>query len=49
MSVEAAEFRQLAEECRQRAESAISSLDKNAWLQMAREWMKLALSAESRE
>jgi hypothetical protein len=49
MSDDASKFRQQAEICRQQAERAISPLDKNAWLQMAREWMKLALSAENRK
>jgi hypothetical protein len=45
---EAARFRQQAEECRQQAEKAISPLDKEAWLRVAGEWIKLAQSAEGR-
>jgi hypothetical protein len=48
-NVEAAKFRQLAEECRQRAEKTISPIDEKEWLRMAEEWDKLALSAERRE
>jgi hypothetical protein len=45
---EAARFRERAEECRQQAEKAISPLDKETWLRMAGEWIKLAQSAEQR-
>ncbi len=41
-------FRKQAEECRKQAARAISPLDKEAWLQAAEEWLKLALSAEAR-
>jgi hypothetical protein len=37
-----------AEECRKQAVKAISPLDKEAWLRLAEEWLKLALSAEER-
>jgi hypothetical protein len=47
--VEAARFRQQAEECRQQAEKAISPLDKEAWLRTASEWIELAQSAEQRD
>jgi hypothetical protein len=36
-------FRKQAEECREQAAKAISPLDKEAWLQVAEEWLKLAL------
>jgi hypothetical protein len=45
MSEDAASFRKRAEECQQQAERAISPLDKEAWLRLAEEWLKLALSA----
>jgi hypothetical protein len=39
-------FRKQAEECREQAERAINPLDKEAWLRVAGEWIKLAQSAE---
>jgi hypothetical protein len=41
-------YRKQAEEARQQAVKAISPLDKEAWLRLAEEWLKLALSAEGR-
>jgi hypothetical protein len=40
-----AEYRQKAEECRQRAAQSILPHDKAEWLRLAREWQKLADSA----
>jgi hypothetical protein len=37
-----------AEEARQHAERAITPLDKEAWLKVAGEWIKLAETAEQR-
>ena len=34
--------RKEAEDCRREAERALSPLDKNAWLHLAAEWIKLA-------
>jgi hypothetical protein len=48
MSDEAARFRKQAEEAREHAARVISPLDKEAWLRVAEEWLKLAESAESR-
>jgi hypothetical protein len=42
-------FRKQAEECRQQAEKAISALDKEVWLRMAAEWIKLAQSTDERD
>jgi hypothetical protein len=42
-------FRKQAEECRQQAEKAVSPLDKEAWLRVAAEWIKLAQSADDRD
>jgi hypothetical protein len=39
---DAKRFREQAEECRQQAEKAKSPLDKEAWLRVAGEWIKLA-------
>ena len=47
MSDDAAGFRKQAEECRAQAAKAVSPLDKEAWLQVAEEWLKLAESAEN--
>jgi hypothetical protein len=43
-----ARYRAEAEECRQQAERAVSPLDKEAWLRVAGEWIKLAQAAEQR-
>jgi hypothetical protein len=39
-------FRRQAEECRQQAERAKSPLNKEAWLRVAAEWIKLAQAAD---
>jgi hypothetical protein len=44
----AAKFREEAEQCRRQAEGAISPLDRESWLKMAGEWIKLAQDAELR-
>ncbi|MEA2914148.1 MAG: hypothetical protein QOJ15_6229 [Bradyrhizobium sp.] len=41
-------FRKQAEDCREQAAKAVSPLDKEAWLRVAEEWLKLALSVEDR-
>jgi hypothetical protein len=41
-------FRSEAKECRQRAERATSPIDKQAWLRLAEDWIKLAEEAERR-
>jgi hypothetical protein len=46
---DAARFRQQAEEARDYAGRAFSPLDKEAWLRVAEDWLKLALSAEERD
>jgi hypothetical protein len=43
-----ARFRKEAEDARQQAERAISLLDKEAWLKVAGEWIRLARNAEAR-
>ena len=45
---DSARYRKQAQECREQAAKALSPLDKEAWLRVAEEWLKLALSAESR-
>jgi hypothetical protein len=47
-SDDADRYRRQADECRQQAERAISPLDKEAWLRVAGEWIKLAQDAESK-
>jgi hypothetical protein len=47
MSHDAARFRKQAEECREQAAKCVSSLDAQAWLRVAEEWLKRALSIES--
>jgi hypothetical protein len=39
---DADQYRQEAEECRKLAESAVSEPDKEAWLRLAADWIKLA-------
>jgi hypothetical protein len=39
-------YRALADECRQLAERATNPLDKEAWLRLAGEWVKMAQEAE---
>ena len=39
-------FRYEARECRQLAERATNSIDKQAWLRLAEDWIKLAEEAE---
>jgi hypothetical protein len=48
-SDEATRFRKQAEEARQHAETAVSPLEKEAWLRVAGDWIKLAQSAEERD
>jgi hypothetical protein len=45
---DAERFRQEAEECRRFAERSASQLDKEAWLRLAGDWIKLAENAEQR-
>ena len=45
---DAMRFRKQAEEARQHAEKAIHVLDKEAWLKVAGEWIKLAEAVERR-
>jgi len=49
MSRDAVRFRKQAEEATEQAAMALSPLDKAAWLKVAEEWIKLALSDESRK
>jgi hypothetical protein len=49
MSEDAAIYRQRADECREQAAKAIGPLDREAWLRLAEEWLKLAKSAERRD
>jgi hypothetical protein len=41
-------FRGEAKECRRLAERANSPIDKEAWLRLAEDWIKLAEEAEKR-
>lgn len=41
-------YQKKAEECRQRSQSALSSLDKEAWLRLAEEWTRMAQEIERR-
>jgi hypothetical protein len=42
------EFRRKAEECRQKAESAVALHDKEFWLRLAKQWEDLAGWGEQR-
>jgi hypothetical protein len=48
MPGDADRYREEAEECRKLAESAVSQHDKEAWLRLAADWIKLAENAEQR-
>ena len=48
MSDDAAQFRKQAEEATEQAAKAVSPLDKEAWLRVAEEWLKLAVTVEGR-
>jgi hypothetical protein len=41
-------FRKQEDECRKQAAKAVSPLDKETWLRVAEEWLKLAISVEGR-
>jgi erythromycin esterase-like protein len=45
---DAARFRQQANECREQASKAVNPLDKEAWLRVAEEWLKLASTVDER-
>jgi hypothetical protein len=48
MSDDADRYREQANEAREQAARSISPLDKEAWLRVAEEWLKLASSADAR-
>jgi hypothetical protein len=41
-------FRQEAEDCRKLAERSVNQIDKEAWLSLAGDWIKLAETAAQR-
>jgi hypothetical protein len=41
-------FRAEAEECRKLAERSVSQIDKEAWLRLAADWIRLAEGAQQR-
>ncbi|WP_158091554.1 hypothetical protein [Bradyrhizobium canariense] len=43
---DAAMFRKQAEECREQAVKAISSIEKQRWLRLSEKWLRLAQCAE---
>jgi hypothetical protein len=49
MSNDADRFRKQAEDAREQAAKALSPLNKAEWLRIAEEWLKRALSDESRK
>jgi hypothetical protein len=42
-------FRQLAQECKDRAAEARSPVDEHAWLTLAADWLALAKASETAE
>jgi hypothetical protein len=46
IETDADRFRKQAEECRQLAARAINEVDKQAWLRLAADWIKLAQEVE---
>jgi hypothetical protein len=49
MPDDAPRFRKQGDECREQAERAINPLDKEGWLRLAEEWLKMAAEAERRQ
>jgi hypothetical protein len=45
---DAERYRRQAEECRKLAERSANQFDKNSWLRLADEWIKLAEADEER-
>jgi hypothetical protein len=43
-----ARFSKKAEECRAQAAKAVNPIDKEAWLQLSEEWLKMASSVDAR-
>jgi hypothetical protein len=41
-------FREMADECREQAARSLSPLDKERWLKLAGDWIKMAEEAEKR-
>jgi hypothetical protein len=41
-------YRKQAQECQEQAERAVNPLDKERWLRLAGEWVKMAQDAEAR-
>ena len=48
MSDDADRFRKQADECREQAELSLSPLDKERWLRLAGDWIRMAQEAEAR-
>ena len=48
-NIDADRFRKQAQECVEQAERSISPLDKETWLRVAAEWMRLAQSVDDRD
>jgi hypothetical protein len=48
LDIQTNKFRREAEECRQNAEQAMNPRDRDAWLRLADDWMKLAQSDDLR-
>lgn len=48
MSEDVARFRKQAEEAREHAARVVSPLDKEAWLRIAQEWLRLADAVDPR-
>jgi hypothetical protein len=44
----AARFRKKAEECRAQAAAAVNPIDKEAWLRLSEEWLRMASSVDAR-
>jgi hypothetical protein len=41
-------FRERADECRVQADRSLSTLDQEAWLRLAMDWLELASDAEKK-
>ena len=46
---DAIKFRRNAEACQEQAAKTVNELDKQAWLRLANDWLKLAEAAETED
>jgi hypothetical protein len=49
MSTQSDNYRKNADDCRAQAEKAVSALDRERWLKLAEEWLRLAQAEDQRD